>query len=77
MPGNCHVPAGPGIKKRVYYSGILASMPKVLTDKKIDYLILISGMEPQRTALEKILLPQVKGTPRAEKWYCWENLLES
>jgi hypothetical protein len=63
LAGKLSRTGGTGIKKRVYYSGILASMPKVRTEKKIDYLILISGMEPQRTALEKILLPQVKDLP--------------
>jgi hypothetical protein len=60
LAGKLSRTGGTGIKKRVYYSGILASMPKVTTEKNINYLILISGMEPQRTALEKILLPQVK-----------------
>ena len=63
LAGKLSRTGGTGIKKRVYYSGILASMPKVRTEEKIDYLILISGMEPQRTALEKILLPQVKDLP--------------
>jgi len=52
-----------GTKKLSYYSGILASIPRVHSRKEIDYLFLISGMEPQRTALEKILLPQVSDLP--------------
>ena len=63
LAGKLSRTGGTGIKNRVYYSGILASMPKVKTEKKIDYLILISGMEPQRTAFEKILLPRAKDLP--------------
>ena len=53
----------PGTKKQAYYSGILASLPKLDTPKTIDYLFSISGMEPQRTVLENILLPQVSDLP--------------
>ena len=31
--------------------------------RDIDYLIVISGMEPQRTALEKILMRQIPHLP--------------
>jgi len=48
-----------GLNDRLYYCGILASSGKEPGKKDIDYLIVISGMEPQRTALEKILLRQV------------------
>jgi hypothetical protein len=63
LAGKLSRTGGAGIKNRVYYSGILASMPKIRTSKSIDYLLLISGMEPQRTALEKILLPQIRDLP--------------
>ncbi|HVP97008.1 hypothetical protein [Methanoregula sp.] len=52
-----------GINDRLYYCGVLASTRKEPVEKDIDYLIVISGMEPQRTALEKILLQQVSCLP--------------
>jgi hypothetical protein len=53
----------PSLRDRIYYCGILASVKKEPTKKDIDYLVVISGMEPQRTALEKILLRQVSHLP--------------
>jgi hypothetical protein len=53
----------PALRDRIYYCGILASVRKEAVKKDIDYLIVISGMEPQRTALEKIILPQVQRLP--------------
>jgi hypothetical protein len=47
----------------LYYAGILASVSRQKSHKDIDILALISGMEPQRTALEKILLDQVPSLP--------------
>jgi len=46
-------------KEKVYFSGILTSTRKCDGDEDLDYLVMISGPEPQRTQLEKILLPQV------------------
>jgi hypothetical protein len=63
LAGKLSRTGGTGTKKQAWYSGILASIPKLQTGKKIDYLLLISGMEPQRTALEKILMPQVSDLP--------------
>jgi len=53
----------PALRDRIYYCGILASVRKEAVKKDIDYLIVISGMEPQRTVLEKILLPQIPHLP--------------
>jgi hypothetical protein len=53
----------PGTKKQSWYSGILASVQYTPAQKTIDFLIIVSGMEPQRTALEKIILPQVQDLP--------------
>ena len=50
-------------RNRAYYAGILTSMRVQDVTQDLDYLILISGPEPQRTELEKILLPQVKDLP--------------
>ena len=53
----------PALRDQIYYCGILASVRKEPVKKDIDYLIVISGMEPQRTALEKILMRQIPGIP--------------
>ncbi|MBP1929743.1 hypothetical protein J2741_002290 [Methanolinea mesophila] len=50
-------------KPEFWYAGIIASVDRKKSDKDIDILALISGMEPQRTALEKILLEQVPLLP--------------
>ncbi len=47
------------LRDQIYYCGIMASVRKEPVKKDIDYLIVISGMEPQRTALEKILMRQI------------------
>jgi len=46
-------------EKKIHYVGALSDFEKKNTKKDIDYLISISGPEPQRTMLEKKLLPQV------------------
>jgi hypothetical protein len=53
----------PALFERIYYCGILASVQKEAVKKDIDYLIIISGMEPQRTVLERILLSQIPHLP--------------
>lgn len=42
------------------YVGVLSRFKWQPTEKNIDLLVLISGPEPQRTSLEKILLSQMK-----------------
>ncbi len=49
-----------GIRKKLFYAGILSSVSKTRSKEDIDYLISISGPEPQRTLLEKTVLPQMK-----------------
>jgi len=46
-----------------YYAGILTSTAKMNLDKDLDYLIIVSGPEPQRTKLEEIVLKQVHKLP--------------
>ena len=46
-------------ENKLHYVGVLSDFKKKSTKKDIDYLISISGPEPQRTMLEEILLPQV------------------
>jgi len=42
------------------YIGILSRVKKETAEKNIDLLVLISGTEPQRTALENMMLLQMK-----------------
>lgn len=51
---------------RAYYAGILTSTRKMNVAEDLDYLIIISGPEPQRTKLEEIILKQV-GRLQGEK----------
>jgi UDP:flavonoid glycosyltransferase YjiC (YdhE family) len=46
-------------RSRAYYAGILTSTRRRDVTADLDYLAIISGPEPQRTELEKILLPAV------------------
>ena len=46
-------------ENNLHYVGILSDFKKKKTNKNIDYLISISGPEPQRTLLENKLLSQV------------------
>lgn len=47
-------------RARAVFSGILSCTPKREVAADLDYLIQISGPEPQRTRLEEILLPQAR-----------------
>ena len=46
-------------EKKMHYVGVLSDFKKKQTKKDIDYLISISGPEPQRTMLEEKLVSQV------------------
>ncbi|KYK20078.1 hypothetical protein AYK24_04130 [Thermoplasmatales archaeon SG8-52-4] len=46
-------------ESKLHYVGVLSDFKKKKSKKDIDYLISISGPEPQRTMLEKKILPQV------------------
>jgi UDP-N-acetylglucosamine transferase subunit ALG13 len=46
-------------EKKLHYVGVLSDFKKKKMKQDIDYLISISGPEPQRTMLEEKLLPQV------------------
>jgi len=60
LAGKLSRPGTEATKKRVYFSGILTSTHNRDGEEDLDYLVMISGPEPQRTRLEKILLPQVQ-----------------
>ena len=44
---------------KVFFSGILSSIQKTDSEQDLDYLVLISGPEPQRSCLEEILTPML------------------
>lgn len=44
------------------YIGIISRLNKKVKPKKYDYMVLLSGPEPQRTLLEEILLKEFNGT---------------
>ena len=47
-------------RDRVFFSGILSSTRQLACTQDLEYLIVISGPEPQRTILEKIILADLK-----------------
>ncbi|MGD0080661.1 MAG: hypothetical protein ABSB80_08465 [Methanoregula sp.] len=48
---------------RAYFAGILTGMHRQELPTDLDYLVLISGPEPQRQRLEEILMPQINDLP--------------
>jgi uncharacterized protein (TIGR00661 family) len=48
-------------EEKLYYTGILTDMvrTKHTKNEKIDYFVIVSGPEPQRTQFEKIILRQI------------------
>ncbi|MBU0533611.1 MAG: hypothetical protein KJ887_02285 [Candidatus Omnitrophica bacterium] len=50
-------------QERIYYAGILSSIRKIDVVEDIDFLISVSGPEPQRTILEEVMLKQVQKLP--------------
>jgi uncharacterized protein (TIGR00661 family) len=46
-------------ENKLHYVGVLSDFKKKKTNKNIDYLISLSGPEPQRTLLENKLLSQI------------------
>ncbi len=51
--------------EKVYYAGVLASVERMDVEVDVDLFISISGPEPQRTELERIVLEQVEGLEEA------------
>jgi hypothetical protein len=47
-------------RSRAFFAGILTGIPRMDIPRDLDYLVLISGPEPQRTRLEEILLPMTR-----------------
>lgn len=59
LAGKLSRPGTDKTKKRAYFSGILTSTHRQDITPDLDYLVMISGPEPQRTRLEKILVNQI------------------
>lgn len=59
LAGKLSRPETDETKSRVFFAGILTSMKKRDVEQDLDYLVMISGPEPQRSRLEEILLLQV------------------
>jgi hypothetical protein len=59
LAGKLSRPGTDETRSRAYFAGILTSTCKREIQADLDYLVMISGPEPQRTRLEEILLPQV------------------
>jgi hypothetical protein len=57
LAGKLSRPDSAVARSKAYFAGILASIPRLDVPRDLDYLVLISGPEPQRTRLEEILLP--------------------
>ena len=53
----------PATIRRTYFAGILTSTREMNVAEDLDYLAIVSGPEPQRTLLEKIILSQVQSLP--------------
>ncbi len=50
-------------REQLEYVGILSSVERVPVEQDIDYFITVSGVEPQRTLLEKKVLRQARKLP--------------
>jgi hypothetical protein len=59
LAGKLSRPGTDETKKRAYFSGILTSTHRQDIKPDLDYLVMISGPEPQRTRLEEILVNQI------------------
>ncbi|MFA4824750.1 MAG: glycosyltransferase family 4 protein [Methanoregula sp.] len=59
LAGKLSLPGSDETRSKAFFSGILTSIQKRDCAEDLDYLVLISGPEPQRTKLEEILLPSI------------------
>jgi hypothetical protein len=60
LAGKLSRPDSDAARSRAFFAGILTSIPRQHIPLNLDYLVLISGPEPQRTRLEEILLPMAR-----------------
>jgi hypothetical protein len=59
LGGKLSLPQTDVARDRVFFSGILSGTHQIACAKDLDYLVIISGPEPQRTILEKIILAKI------------------
>jgi len=59
LAGKLALPGSADTQSRAFFSGILTSIQKRGCTEDLDYLVMISGPEPQRTKLEELLLPSI------------------
>lgn len=52
--------------EKVYYAGVLSSVAAMDVPQDVDLFISISGPEPQRTQLERIILAKIESVPAAK-----------
>ena len=60
LAGKLSRPDTDSSREWVFFAGILSGTPKLDVANDLDYLVLISGPEPQRTRLEEIVLPMAR-----------------
>jgi hypothetical protein len=60
LAGKLSRPDSEAARSHYFFCGILSSTSKLDVPVDLDYLVLISGPEPQRTQLEEILLPMAR-----------------
>jgi hypothetical protein len=55
LAGKLSKPQTDVARERVFFSGILSDTRQIACSQDLDYLVVISGPEPQRTAFEKLI----------------------
>ena len=59
LAGKLSLPQTDVARDRVFFSGILSGTHQIACARDLDYLVIISGPEPQRTILEKIIVAKL------------------
>ena len=59
LAGKLSLPQTDVARDRVFFCGILSGIRQMACTRDLDYLIVISGPEPQRSTLEKIILAKI------------------
>ncbi len=59
LAGKLALPGSADTQSKAFFSGIITSIQKQVCTEDLDYLVMISGPEPQRTKLEELLLPSI------------------
>jgi hypothetical protein len=59
LAGRLSTPETDVARERVFFSGILSDTRQIACTQDLDYLIVLSGPEPQRTALENLISREI------------------